>query len=104
MSGRHRWADVAIAFAEGKAIQYKHPDTNEWNDWQDTCFPCFVSLEMWRVKPAEPVVRWLWAHNASNKGIWYAGERFMTQDEAVKVYGDQQHICLDYTRTEFPPE
>lgn len=49
MAERHKWADVAIAFAEGKAIQRKICEG--WHDWEYTDFPQFLVDTEWRVKP-----------------------------------------------------
>lgn len=50
---RHKWADVAVAFAEGKEIQYKAQGRSTWEDWsQIGVFPSF-SVDGWsyRIKP-----------------------------------------------------
>lgn len=97
MGKRHKWADVAIAFAEGKAVQVK--DANgEWQDWDCCVFPAFHNDQDWRIKPAEPVVRWLWVNKSGE-----VSALMMTEDEAkATLYGSW--FCLPWSRTEIPAE
>ena len=48
MTKRHKHYDVIIAFAEGKTIQYRHP---EYGGWEDVDNPHFVDSLQYRVKP-----------------------------------------------------
>lgn len=54
MAQRHKWADVIIAFAEGKEIQFKNISLDStYPDWTDTKCLYGINYEylQWRVKP-----------------------------------------------------
>ena len=54
MNKPHKHADVIKAFADGKQIQFRYYNNQEWLDWDsDTC-PTFLEYYQYRVKP-EPL-------------------------------------------------
>lgn len=105
MCERHKWADVAIAFAEGKVIQRQNYETGEWVVWNLKGFPPFYEGENWRVKPADPVVRYKWAYRSTKDSPWAEGCNFLSEKEAQEYFGSVTlRFKLEYTRTEFPAE
>lgn len=107
MNTRHKWADVAIAFAEGKVIQRQHHETKEWMDWSAKGFPSFYETDNWRIKPAEPVVRWQWICKDSFSGRWFRTGVLLTDAEADKYFemaGSVTRFKDEESRVEFPAE
>jgi len=56
MMKRHKWADVLIALAEGKKVQYKFCDSSEWIDLDVygnifSVNPLTTLTTNWRIKP-----------------------------------------------------
>lgn len=98
MNKRHKWADVAIAFAEGNAIQFVD-DHGHWWDWDSNAFPDFLGecIE-WRVKPVEPVVMWLWAYEAM-LNAWTTHHNFMTEKRAEEFFSTEPFAGCKYIKT-----
>jgi hypothetical protein len=55
---RHKWADVLIAIAEGREVEYSYDFGDNWNDAGDKNPIAHDGYE-WRVKPV-PVKRYEW--------------------------------------------
>ena len=55
-------APVMLAFANGKAVQYRQPNETEWRNSSD---PGFAGGYLWRVKP-EPREFWIYVGNMTN--------------------------------------
>jgi hypothetical protein len=50
---RHKWADVLIAIANGKAVEFKRSDNSDWEtalDYQEDADPLTFPDYEWRVK------------------------------------------------------
>jgi len=54
MNKRHKHYDVIVAWADGKAIQFKGRD---WFDWANDCPPSFDEDMEYRIKPEPDVVK-----------------------------------------------
>lgn len=107
---KHKYYDVIVAWASGKVIQCREVSmsgTSIWRDFATDVTPNFnadirgVELE-WRIKPDEPVARWLWAVEVTSSS-WFLGGYFYTEEEAKAAY-KSNHKKLEWTRTEFPQE
>ena len=93
--GKHKHAELIKQWADGAQVQIKMHngvwldiDRHHWN----------VDCEF-RIKPAEKVVRWLWAYKTPEG--FYILNRFFTEAEADKWFDNVPHKRLDYTRQEF---
>ena len=66
MSNRHRWADIIIAWAEGKKIEWKNLEEDEWQDLSNLK-PHFMG-DFYRIKPEpKPDIRArLWSQHPNN--------------------------------------
>lgn len=54
MGKRHKWADVIIAFAEGKKVQVRDSLRGyDWITWESEVCPGFYVHDEWRIKPEE---------------------------------------------------
>ncbi len=51
MNKPHKHADVIKAFADGKQIQFRYCDNQEWLDWDRSYCPTFSEYYEYRVKP-----------------------------------------------------
>lgn len=95
----HKHADILKAIADGKDVQCLHVNgTNaEWdNNWLWEMFgdPCYI----WRIKPKEPVKRWLYAY--IEDGVWVQGQAFFS-DEEIKKVSNTSMIKLLWSEMEF---
>jgi hypothetical protein len=97
---KHKHAELIKAWADGAQIQVK--DCNlVWDDRED---PGWHPNREYRIKPKQPVVRWLWAKLVKGElvnGEWMISPVYRSKEEASKTF-DGQVICLEYTRQEFP--
>jgi hypothetical protein len=91
---KHKHAELIKAWADGAVIQFKSEGT--WLDTQDN-EPFWDMGNEYRIKPKQPVVRWLWAN--INRSL---STTFASMDEVRAQGCPEQWICLEYTRTEFP--
>lgn len=107
MAKRHKWAEVIIAYAEGKKIQIKNNFLNEWRDWEGDVCPDFDPNVEYQIKPTESVVRWLWICQNKSNGLWFKSLAFLTDAEANE-YFDPAEITTRFkdeaSRVEFPKE
>ena len=55
---KHKHYDVIVAWAEGKPIQFKNPNSTTWEDHNSILTPGFRPDKEYRVKP-EPSTIWL---------------------------------------------
>jgi hypothetical protein len=93
---KHKHAELIKAWADGAQIQVFYNDIMTWGgvdnpDWHESL--------SYRIKPKQPVVRWLWAKLVL--GEWMISPVYRSKEEASKTF-DGQVICLEYTRQEFP--
>lgn len=103
MGERHKWAEVIIAYAEGKAIQFNDLNGN-WHDWKHPYFPRFEDGD-WRIKPAEPVVRWQWIVKSPTDSYWKKTPFFLTDAEADNhFFSITKRFKDEASRVEFPAE
>ena len=51
MNKPHKHADVIKAFADGKQIQFRYYNNQEWLDWDRSYCPTFSDYYEYRVKP-----------------------------------------------------
>lgn len=94
---RHKHADVIIAYAEGKQIQVK----NGAGNFEDILNPSFYPHLEYRIKPAETVVRWLWANSdALVTHKLYSDEEMKASKSINNIFT----IKLEWSRQEFPQE
>ena len=105
MSKRHKWADIAIAFAEGNQIQWERREDKKWIDWEKNYFPAFFDSDNWRIKPTETVVRWQWIYKSSPDVHWLKSQTLLTDAEAKAYFGPTMKMFKDEaSRVEFPAE
>ena len=84
-----------MAWANGAEIEYKVHN----GGWVALEHPSWDDHNEFRIKPKQPVVRWLWAKQVL--GNWQISPVFRSKEEALKTFNGE-FICLEYTRTEFP--
>jgi len=105
MTTRHRWADVIIAWAEGKEIQSRYMAPGAaWTDHkcptstQSASFmPAFNDVEyLWRVKP-ETKTGWIAIHKDGLRISPIHTDRF---DAQLHFGASQTAACLPITYTE----
>ena len=92
---KHKHAELIKAWADGAQIQVKACNLV----WEDREHPYWARDREYRIKPEQPVVRWLWAKQVL--GDWQISPVFRSKEEALKTFNGE-FICLEYTRTEFP--
>ena len=94
----HKHAEVIHAWADGAKIQFKLQDG--WIDVQDLR-PTWARDCEYRIKPAEKVVRWLWAWQ-DTIGIWSVMHCYMTENEFnIMLPRHSAHKRLEWSREEF---
>ena len=94
--GKHKHAEVIHAWADGAQVQVK--GHNGWIDEKNT--PSFNAVAEYRIKPAEKVVRWLWAYKHNDK--WYTNNRYATEAEFYEIYtGVDTYKKLEWSRETF---
>ena len=102
-SKRHKWADVLIAWAEGKEIQLKtvYSSNESWNSYNGKQIPDLDSDEvMWRIKPE---VKTGWVNIFSENP--YVGGIFNTKRAAdihhdEYSYSQNRIACIQISYTE----
>lgn len=92
----HKHADLIHAWADGAEIQ-----TKDSSGWRDNLFPLWADDREYRIKPAEKVVRWLWAWRDSVNGDWCHGNTYMTEVDAHINFSDFDYKKLEWSREEF---
>jgi hypothetical protein len=92
---KHKHAELIKAWADGAQIQVKACNLV----WEDREHPYWARDREYRIKPEQPVVRWLWVY-PTMKG-WSATNYFYDDKEILNAIHDGC-IKLEYTRTEFP--
>jgi hypothetical protein len=97
----HTHAKYVQAFIEGKTVQYRLPcDHSQWGEV--TKFQHFDFYDVYRIKPAEKVVRWLWAYRSVLDDSIHVSEVYKTEDEAFQSWhGVTLHKKLEWSREEF---
>lgn len=92
----HKHAELIKAWADGAVIQIK----NLFGKWVDTD-PLWSEDHIYRIKPAEKVVRWLWAYRSPITDDLRVSA-YYTEDEAFQCWhGVTFHKKLEYSREEF---
>ena len=96
---KHKQEKYIKAWAEGHEIEWKTPSMGWTSVGQ---YPYWYENTEYRVKPAEKVVRWLWA-NIVKKNKWVQNRDYMTESEAYDYFGlyKQTYKKLDWSRQEF---
>ena len=93
---KHKHAELIKQWADGSQVQIKLH-----NDWFDLPHPTWGGDE-YRIKPAEKVVRWLWAFKYS--GAWYTHNCYLTDAESEEWFEDHDATSskkLEWSREEF---
>lgn len=100
---KHKYAEVIKAWADGATVQVK----NNNEVWQDTC-PLWSEFREYRIKPAEKVVRYLWAFRKDDEirgeHGWLYTNSFVSDEEMEaqkKLRPDVKYIKLEWSREEF---
>jgi len=96
---KHKHAKLIKAWADGAQIERKGLVEGLWH-WETV--PQWNPEEEYRLKPKQPIMRWLWVYKCSLSQEWGISTKFFTDLEAAKNLQDVQHIKLDYTGMEFP--
>ena len=91
---KHKHAELIKAWADGAQIQVKACNLV----WDDRENPLWCTTREYRIKPEQPVVRWLWAYK--NLSGWVSTTNFYTDSEVVNT--NPERVKLEYTRQEFP--
>lgn len=95
---RHRWADVIIAWAEGKEIQarYTLAKKSNWEDWKDQDTPAFNAPSVeWRVKPV--LTGWINIYKDKHQYTRYCVKD--SKEEADKTADASRIACIQITYT-----
>lgn len=93
----HKYHDAIVAWAKGAQIQVK--DFGAWVDLDD---PLWNENKEYRIKPAEKVVRWLWAYKQSQRGIgWFLFHEYLTESEAASALSGMANKKLEWSLEEF---
>ena len=97
--GKHKHAAVIHAWADGAQVQMKW----ESSGWQDSTEPAWFPELEYRIKPAEKVVRWLWAYCSVIRDRWATNRDYMTECEAHDYFGihKKTYRKLEWSREEF---
>jgi hypothetical protein len=102
--------ELKQAFEQGAKVQKFMPcgtDENlEGGVWLTTHNPQWEENVEYRIKPKEPVVRWLWAWVPKEfpTGGWHMCGSFMTEVEAQAYFSMHSNGCykkLEWSREEF---
>ena len=98
--GKHKHAEIIKAWADGATIEYFNTLEQQWQRLDGSDF--YPQLK-YRVKPAEKVVRWLWAFYSVSQARWVAIGAYMTEDAAHDYFGlrARNYKKLDWSREEF---
>lgn len=93
MAERHKYADVIIAWAEGKEIQCKY--AGMWMDWRNSIRqpmvgPNFSTEIEWRIKP-EKKTGWVNIYK-TEKGSYCLGQLHSSEGEARITFGEE-HVA-----------
>jgi hypothetical protein len=94
---KHKHAELIKAWANGAEIQSRNDISG---CWEDNRLPMWAHDTMYRIKPEQPVVRWLWAFVRQDG--WRTTVNFYTEKEAKQHINSHHIIKLEYTRQEFP--
>jgi len=97
---KHKHAELIKAWADGAVIEYKVHN----GGWVALEHPSWDDHNEYRIKPKQPVVRWLWAIKKDKWNGWDLMNRFMDDEQANHwaTYNNYMIQKLEYTRTEFP--
>lgn len=97
---KHKHAELIKAWADGAEIQSR----NIGEYWADNQRPIWAEDTEYRIKPKQPVVRWLWAIKIDKWDGWDLMTRFMDDEQANRWALANKYLIqkLEYTRTEFP--
>jgi len=100
MSERHKWADVIIAFAEGKELQCAFRGS-EWRDWKftphETPFApwhCQCEYE-WRIKP-EKQKFWINIYSEDQYSYFHKSRELADKSAVLNQKGKDMRIaCIE---------
>lgn len=93
----HKHAELIKAWADGHEVQFRTPGDG-WVGVGD--YPCWIDNQEYRIKPAEKVVRWLWAYCAL-PNHWVQCTTYMTDEDARINFSDFEYKKLEWSREEF---
>jgi hypothetical protein len=92
----HKHAELIKAWADGHEIQELH-----CGYWFDITVIPWEEDRLYRIRPKDPVVRWLWAYQSN--GSWYQSDIYLSDKEVISYFDAHFPIIkLEYTRMEFP--
>ena len=97
----HKHAELIKAWADGAEIQYRYQN---FSDWYDVENPNWDVSKEYRIKPADPVVRWLWVYKSNIfGGLWSLwGTHYMSeQDAKERAESGLEYKKLEWSREEF---
>lgn len=101
MSNPHKHAEVIKAWADGAKIQVRDNVTGNWDDLDYT--PSWDVRLQYRVKPKEPIIRYLWAFKKERWTGFDIFGRLMDEKQAHEWAANNDWVIqrLDWSRTEF---
>jgi hypothetical protein len=93
---KHKHAELIKAWADGAEIQVNDDDV-----WCEVIQPDWNENLNYRIKPAEKVVRWLWARKDMH-GTWIPTSCYLTEDEFRHATPEgREYKKLEWSREEF---
>ena len=99
---KHKQEKYIKAWAQGHEIEWKTPSMGWTSVGQ---YPYWYENTEYRVKPAEKVVRWLWAFKYS--GRWYTHNQYLTDAESEEWFEEHDATSskkLKWSQQEFDDE
>ena len=93
----HKHAEVIHAWADGAEVQMKMHD----GVWINADTPSWHNDCEYRIKPAEKVVRWLWAWQPIGTNWSFISEHRYTDEEVKAALKDGTFTKLEWSRQEF---
>lgn len=96
----HKHAEVIHAWADGAEVQMKWESAG----WQDSTDPVWYPEWEYRIKPAEKVVRWLWAWQPIGTNWSFISEHRYTDEEVKAALKDGTFTKLEWSREELTNE
>lgn len=100
----HKHAELIHAWADGAEVE-RLTEIGDWLPDNDT--PEWLEDVVYRIKPKEPVVRWLWVFTTETSDGWRIFGR-MASEEEMQVFTDPwidgpytKYKKLEWSRQEF---
>jgi len=96
---KHVHADLIKAWADGAEIEAWDKNALHWYHWEN---PRWMANIKYRIKPAEKIVRWLWAWQPLGTNWNFITDRYYTETEiANSSMSDGECKKLEWSREEF---